>query len=285
MNSWATIVRDCTATHIWSGNRTGQGSMPRYFMRLAYNGAPFHGWQTQPNAVSVQSTVEDALSLLLRCPVKITGAGRTDAGVNARMMIAHFDVEAAIDSPGALVRGLNSLCGKDIAVYEVFRVHDDAHARFDAVSRTYHYRAVPFKSPFEYLHAWTAPASLDYMAMNEAARYLLTVSDFTSFAKLHSDARSNICRVTQAEWVPEGDGMTFVITADRFLRNMVRAVVGTLVEVGRGKMTLDGFRRVVAAHDRCSAGTSMPGHALYLWDIVYPYWSFTGNRGNCVTDL
>ncbi|MDE7443830.1 MAG: tRNA pseudouridine(38-40) synthase TruA, partial [Muribaculaceae bacterium] len=244
--------------------------MPRYFMRLAYNGAPFHGWQTQPNAVSVQSTVEEALSLLLRCPTKITGAGRTDAGVNARMMIAHFDTETELKSADGLVRGLNSLCGKDVAVYDVFRVHDDAHARFDAVSRTYHYRAIPFKSPFEWSQAWLAPPSLDYSAMNEAAAHLLTVSDFTSFAKLHSDAKTNICRIDRAEWIPEGDegGMTFVITADRFLRNMVRAIVGTLVEVGRGKMTLAGFRAVVADRNRCSAGVSMPGHALYLWDIT-----------------
>ncbi len=248
--------------------------MPRYFMRLAYNGTPFHGWQTQPNAVSVQSTIEDALSKLLRCRTAITGAGRTDAGVHARMMIAHFDSVSELGSESGLVRGLNSLCGKDIAIYDVFRVHDDAHARFDATSRTYHYRAVPYKSPFQYGYVWRAPAGLDYDAMNRAAAMLLSVSDFTSFAKLHSDAKTNICHVTRAEWIPEGNdgGMTFVITADRFLRNMVRAVVGTLVEVGRGKMSLSQFSDVIEDRNRCSAGVSMPGHALYLWDITYPYW-------------
>lgn len=248
--------------------------MQRYFMHLAYRGAPFHGWQTQPNAVSVQSTVERALTLALRQPVKITGAGRTDTGVNARMMIAHFDVEEPLANPKGVVRALNSIVGRDIAVYSINPVHADAHARFDAVSRTYHYCASMRKSPFDWPLTWRAPHTLDYEAMNSAARLLLEVDDFTSFAKLHSDAKTNICHVTRAEWVPEGPGrMTFVITADRFLRNMVRAVVGTLVDVGRGKLDMAGFRNVIEARNRCSAGTSMPAEALFLWDIAYDYYS------------
>lgn len=242
--------------------------MQRYFMHLAFRGAPFHGWQIQPGAVSVQSVLEDALTTLLRTPTPIVGAGRTDAGVNASMMVAHFDADRQLDA-----RAVNSLVGRDIAVYSISPVHSDAHARFDATSRTYHYRAVERKSPFLYPLTWlTRP--LDYEAMNRAAALLLQTDDFTSFAKLHSDAKTNICHVTRAEWVPDPTtgGMTFVITANRFLRNMVRAVVGTLVDVGRGKLSQSDFAAVIAARNRCAAGTSMPPEALYLADITYPYW-------------
>lgn len=243
----------------------------RYFMRLAYRGAPFHGWQSQPGEVTVQETLEKALSTVLRRDMKIVGAGRTDTGVNARMMIAHFDVDSPLEDTDRLVRGVNSLVGKDIAVYEIYEVPADKHARFDATSRTYHYYAVEEKSPFFYPLSWKAPAGLDYDKMNEAAELLLTTSDFTSFAKLHTDAKTNICKVTHARWhkVGDGDGWVFVITADRFLRNMVRAVVGTLVEVGRGKMSVDDFKAVIDRRDRCAAGTSMPPQALYLWDVTY----------------
>lgn len=237
-------------------------------MHLSYNGAPFHGWQNQPGEVTVQSVLEQALATLLRTPTPIVGAGRTDAGVNASMMIAHFDADRAPQ-----VRAVNSLIGRDIAVYSITEVHPEAHARFDAVERTYHYRAIERKSPFLDKLTWfTRP--LDYEAMNRAASLLLETDDFTSFAKLHSDAKTNICRVTRAEWVPDAatGGMTFVISANRFLRNMVRAVVGTLVEVGRGKMSVEEFAAVISAKNRCAAGTSMPPHALYLADICYPYY-------------
>ena len=243
----------------------------RYFMRLAYRGAPFHGWQSQPGEVTVQETLEKALSTVLRRDMKIVGAGRTDTGVNARMMIAHFDVDTPLADVDRVVRGINSLVGKDIAVYEIYEVPSDKHARFDATSRTYHYYAVEEKSPFFYPLSWKAPAGLDYDRMNEAAELLLSTSDFTSFAKLHTDAKTNICKVTHARWhrVGDGDGWVFVITADRFLRNMVRAVVGTLVEVGRGKMSVDDFKAVIDRRDRCAAGTSMPPQALYLWEVTY----------------
>lgn len=248
--------------------------MSRYFIHLAYRGEPFHGWQSQPNAVSVQSTIEEALSTIMRMPIKIVGAGRTDAGVNAHSMVAHFDVENGIANPDGIVRGLNSLVGRDIAIYSIKQVPDNAHARFDATSRTYHYYAHSQKSPFDYPLSWQAPATLDYDKMNEAAKILLTTSDFTSFAKLHADNKTNICRVTEARWKPLGEGRwVFVITADRFLRNMVRAVVGTLVEVGRGKITVEEFKEIIDAKDRCSAGTSMPGHALFLWNVTYPYYN------------
>ncbi len=244
----------------------------RYFMRLSYSGANYHGWQSQPNAVTVQSEIEDALSKILRSPVKITGAGRTDTGVNAKMMIAHFDVPSAIADPDSIVRGLNSILGKDIAIESIVRVHDDAHARFDATSRTYHYYIHMHKSPFLYPFSWQAPPCLDFEKMNECGEYLTHVVDFTSFSKLHTDVKTNNCKVSHAAWHKlDDDRWVFIITADRFLRNMVRAVVGTLIDVGRGKLTVDGFKKVVEARDRCKAGTSMPPHPLFLWDITYHY--------------
>lgn len=245
-----------------------------YFMHLSYRGAPFHGWQIQPNAVSVQEVIEDALTKVLRKPTKIVGAGRTDTGVNARCMVAHFDAPHIADEQG-FVKALNSIVGRDIAIHSVTPVHADAHARFDATSRTYHYYCTTKKTPFFHTLSWQAPPTLDFDAMNRASELLLNVSDFTSFAKLHTDNKTNICKVTHARWhkvetIP--DTYVFIITADRFLRNMVRAVVGTLVEVGRGKLTIEDFRRVIEACDRCSAGTSMPAHALYLWDVTYPYY-------------
>ena len=250
-------------------------------MKLSYAGGGFHGWQSQPNASSVQQTLEEALSTILRAPTAIVGAGRTDAGVHARMMYAHFDVDTeraariVADKQRFLI-GLNRLVGHDIAVQDIIDVADDAHARFDATSRTYKYFVALEKSPFMQQCAWHCTMPLDVNLMNQAAELLLGTDDFTSFAKLHSDAKTNICRVTHARWetwhndfgVP---GLLFTITADRFLRNMVRAVVGTLVDVGRGKMSLADFRNVIDKKDRCSAGTSMPTQALFLWEITYGY--------------
>ena len=242
----------------------------RYFMRLAYRGAEFHGWQSQPNDISVQETIEKAMTMVLRQPIKITGAGRTDAGVNAATMIAHFDAEPIADA-AQLVHQLNSVLPKDIAIYKIFAIHDDAHARFDAVSRTYKYFAHTQKNPFVYPLSWQCPPTLDFDAMNQAAEHLLRYTDFTSFSKLHTDVKTNNCRVTYARWAKEGDQWVFTITADRFLRNMVRAIVGTLVDVGRNKITIEQFCEIIEKKDRCKAGTSMPGNALFLWDVAYPY--------------
>lgn len=248
----------------------------RYFLKLSYLGAPFHGWQSQPNAVSVQHTIEEALATILRVPVPITGAGRTDTGVNARMMYAHFDTDAPIDDPRRLLQGLNRLCGPAISLQKLIPVHDDAHARFDATARTYKYFVSFEKSPFLAPLSWHSPSPLNVDAMNVGAEVLRSVEDFTSFAKLHSDAKTNICKVSEARWdVWHNDygtpGIVFTITADRFLRNMVRAVVGTLADMGRGKISVDGLRDIIAMKDRCRAGTSMPPQALFLWDIRYPY--------------
>lgn len=243
----------------------------RYFIRLSYRGAPFHGWQRQPNASSVQQTLEEALATVLRRETPVVGAGRTDTGVNARCMYAHFDYEPSLPDRQRLIGALNRLCGRDIAIESILPVKEDAHARFDAVRRVYRYFVTDSKSPFLYPLSWQASSQLDYDRMNEAAEILLHTDDFTSFAKLHSDARTNICRVDTARWSEPFPGVhVFEIAADRFLRNMVRAVVGTLVDVGRGKISRDGFRAIIEARDRCSAGTSMPPQALYLWNVEYP---------------
>lgn len=246
--------------------------MGRYFMRLAYRGACFHGWQSQPNAVSIQEVVENAMSTVFRMDIPIVGAGRTDTGVNARTMYAHFDYEGDLPEKSRLLVSLNRLVGKDIAIHDIFRVADDAHARFDATERTYKYFVSFKKTPFLYDLSWFCPSRLDLDSMNEAAGILLHTDDFTSFAKLHSDARTNICDVRKAGWSLEGESLAvFTISADRFLRNMVRAVVGTLVDVGRGKISIEDFRNIIDSRDRCSAGQSMPGEALFLWDIKYKF--------------
>lgn len=251
----------------------------RWFMRLSYRGADFCGWQRQPSSPSVQQTLEESLQTILRRPVPVTGAGRTDTGVNARVMWVHFDARIGEFEPPALIKALNQLCGRNIAVAELRKVHSDAHARFDAVSRTYRYIVLFEKNPFLSGLAWRCFSRLDMEAMNRAASLLPAVSDFTSFAKLHSDAKTNLCNVTEARWntlTDDGeirwpvDGIVFTVTADRFLRNMVRAIVGTLVDVGRGKLTLPRFVEIIEAKDRCAAGQSMPAEALYLWDVRYP---------------
>lgn len=248
----------------------------RKFLKLSYNGGAFHGWQRQPNASSVQQTIEDALAVILRCPTELTGAGRTDAGVHARTMYAHFDVEKEISDPHRFLIGMNRLCGHDIALSQIIDVSDDAHARFDAVKRTYKYFVTFAKSPFLKDSSWWCPSELDVDRMNEASEILLQTSDFTSFAKLHSDAKTNICRVDEAKWNVwnnsfDTPGIVFTISADRFLRNMVRAIVGTLVDVGRGKISITEFRDIIESKNRCEAGISMPPQALFLWDIIYPY--------------
>ena len=243
----------------------------RYFMRLAYRGANYHGWQVQPNGITVQEAVERALRIVMGHDTPVTGAGRTDTGVNAAMMVAHFDVEHEITDTGTLSRSLNGLLGRDVAIYSVFPVASDAHARFDATKRTYKYFTHSVKSPFLYPLSWQYHGTLDFDKMNRAASRLPGYTDFTSFSKLHTDVATNNCKVSEAYWEPQGEQMVFTICADRFLRNMVRAVVGTLVDVGRGKISEDDFCRIIERKDRCAAGASMPGNALFLWRIEYPF--------------
>lgn len=244
----------------------------RYFIDLSYCGAPFHGWQVQPGVVTVQSTIEDALHKLTGRPIAVTGAGRTDAGVNARRMIAHIDLPDDFDTGERFMRSLNSLCGRYIAIRSIRHVAPDAHARFDATERTYRYFAHTAKNPFLGDLSWQAPASLDFDAMNEAALTLIGRRDFTSFSKLHTDVKTNICDLRAAAWKRiDDERWYFEISADRFLRNMVRAVVGTLVDIGRHKTTVEDLRRIMEAKNRCAAGTSMPGTPLFLWEVKYPY--------------
>ena len=246
----------------------------RVFSDLSFDGTAYHGWQIQPNAISVQQRLAEAAGMLLRQPTDIVGAGRTDAGVHAHMMVAHCDVPEGTDLP-LLTHKLNRVLPPDIAVSRIVRVGPGAHARFDALSRTYHYRLYTCKNPFLGHYATRITYPLDFDKMNEAAAFLLMVTDFTSFSKLHTDVKTNICHVTRARWEKvEDDVWRFEITADRFLRNMVRSIVGTLVEVGRGKLSLDDFRQVVALKDRQAAGDSMPGNALSLVRITYPQHLF-----------
>ena len=244
--------------------------MYRYFIYFSYDGAAYHGWQIQPNAVTVQQVMEEALAKLMRVPVPLTGAGRTDAGVNASCMVAHADFPAEVDVQ-QLVYKLNKILPPDIAVSNIRRVKDDAHARFDAVSRRYNYRVTTAKSPFARRYACRVMPGVDFDMMNRAARILYEYTDFTSFSKLHTDVKTNNCKVTFAEWrqVDENEWL-FEIEADRFLRNMVRAIVGTLLLVGRGKMTLDGFRAVIENKARGEAGDSAMGEALFLVNVEYP---------------
>ena len=242
----------------------------RYFADIEFDGTAYSGWQIQPHSPSVQQTLEESLALFLRCKVDVTGAGRTDAGVHAAQMIAHFDLEAPQDTDW-MVRKLNGILPPDIAVHSICAVRDDAHARFDAISRTYKYYVTLNKSVFRREYAWYLLNEPDFGLMNEAAKELLSTVDFTSFSKLHTDTRTNDCHVTEAVWKRQADGCwVFTITADRFLRNMVRAVVGTLMEVGRHRMTLDEFRSVIAGRDRCLAGDSAPAAGLFLYRIEYP---------------
>lgn len=243
----------------------------RYFIRLSYDGTRYHGWQIQPHSTSVQETLQTALSTLLRRPVDITGAGRTDTGVHARMMVAHFDIEELPLPEDQLTYKLNRLLPHDIAVQHVWPVGDELHARFSAYSRTYHYFLHVGKQPFLRHYSWQMFTDLDFDTMNAAAARMMQYTDFTSFSKLNTDQKTNICHITEARWEEVGPNQwRFTVTANRFLRNMVRAIVGTLVEVGRGRMTLDEFCQVIERKDRCSAGESVPAHGLFLVDIKYP---------------
>lgn len=244
--------------------------MQRYFIYLAYDGTRYHGWQVQPNGDSVQQQLMNALQTLLRLDVvEITGAGRTDAGVHAKLMVAHFDCDDAIDCT-KLTDKLNRLLPPDMSVFRVAPVDAEMHARFSAKARRYEYYVTTAKSPFMRQYRYKLHKAPDFELMNQAAKLLLQVEDFTSFSKLHTDVKTNICHVTHAEW-SQVDEVTWVFTiqADRFLRNMVRAVVGTLLEVGYGKLSLDDFQKVIQQKDRCSAGMSVPAQGLFLADIQY----------------
>ncbi len=241
----------------------------RYFIRFSYFGKAYHGWQNQPNAITVQEVLERSLSTLLRQQLEVVGAGRTDAGVHAKEMYAHFDTEHITDTQ-ELSRRLNSYLPEDIAILEIVPVAAEAHARFDAVERTYEYWVVQGKDPFysETAHGVKKPLNIE--AMNEAAEFLLSHTDFECFSKSNTDVKTFICHIKKAIWEKQGDKLIFTITADRFLRNMVRAIVGTLLDVGLGKMEPEGINAIIQSKNRSKAGVSVPAKGLYLTKVLYP---------------
>ena len=246
----------------------------RYFIRFAYDGTAFHGSQRQPNGITVQQTMEQALAMIFREEVPLTFAGRTDAGVHAREMYAHFDIPDD-DNSKLLIQNskfrLNGILPDSIAIFDIYPVTNDAHARFSATRRTYEYHIVDHKDPFLCQQATRVRPGLDFAAMNEAAQLLIGKQDFASFCRTNTDVKTTICDLTRAEWKELGNGhAVFTIAADRFLRNMVRAVVGTLFEVGRGKITKEQFAQVITQHNRCAAGDSAPAEGLFLTHIEYP---------------
>lgn len=244
--------------------------MPRYFIRIAYNGTNYCGWQVQPNGPTVQAELDRVLSLLLQVKVDTLGCGRTDTGVHAADFYAHFDLEAPIDENRQLVYRLNKVIAHDIAVKEIRRVVDSAHARFDAIEREYEYHITKHKDPFKQNMAYFYFGDLNIEAMNTAAAELMKMRDFKAFSKAHTDVKTTLCAVTKAQWVNSESGLVFTITANRFLRNMVRAIVGTLLNVGRGKITIEEFITIANSLDRSEAGDSAPAEGLFLTRVIYP---------------
>ena len=241
----------------------------RFFIQFSYFGKAYHGWQRQPNAITVQEVLEDAMSKLLHRRISLMGAGRTDTGVHAKEMYAHFDVDQRIEITEFVFR-LNSFLPNDIAVQRIFEVNDEAHARFDASARTYDYYITKTKDPFCKDRAHFVKQDLNFIQMNRAAEILLGKKDFECFSKSKTDVFTNNCDVRVARWTRDNDKLIFTITADRFLRNMVRAIVGTLLNVGSGKYPADYVNNILKSKDRANAGVSVPAKGLYLTSIVYP---------------
>lgn len=249
--------------------------MPRYFVSIKYKGTAYHGWQRQPNAISVQQVMEDAFSLLLKQPIAITGAGRTDTGVHAAYFVLHFDIQQALSNLHQWVYKFNQILPGDIRVIHIVQVNPNAHARFDAISRTYKYIISREKDPFvkDLVYPFSFP--LDIEAMNQAANRLFAYHDFTSFSKLHTDVKTNNCKILKSLWAEEKNQLVYTISADRFLRNMVRAIVGTLLDVGREKISITEFEQLIKKRNRSEAGFSVPSSGLYLTGIEYPEHVFS----------
>jgi tRNA pseudouridine38-40 synthase len=250
----------------------------RYFLKISYDGTAYVGWQIQPNGLSVQELTEKALSLTFSERVPITGAGRTDAGVHARVMFAHFDLDRELSAAEIeqTIWKMNNMLPSDIAIKDIIPVQQDAHARFDAVWRTYEYHILSRKNPFRERFAWYWQGSLDLDEMNRAAAYLVGRQDFQCFSKVHTEVNNYFCEVTAAQWHRDDESLVFTITANRFLRNMVRAVVGTLYDVGRGKISPEDLPAIIGSHDRSRAGSSVPAKGLALTRITYPYIHHSG---------
>jgi len=245
----------------------------RYFVELAYNGTHFFGWQRQPKQITVQEVLEDAFSLLLKNKIELTGCGRTDTGVHAKQYFAHFDYNGLLSNSYCekLQDRLNSFLPKEIVIHRIFQVEADMHARFSALKRTYKYYVSISKNPFQIQFTHRIFIKLNVENMNKAAKLLLGNQDFTSFSKLHTEVNNNFCEVEAAFWEQEGEQLVFTITANRFLRNMVRAVVGTLLLVGKGKHSIEDFQNIINQKNRCKAGVSAPANALFLERISYDF--------------
>ena len=245
--------------------------MKRYFIQLAYNGKNYHGWQSQENAHTVQAEINEKLSLILGKSINVVGCGRTDTGVHAREYYAHFDIEQIIKDSGILVGKLNNFLPKDISINNIFEVKPGVHARFSAFSRTYRYYITKKKNPFLQEFSYFYHVQLDIAEMNKAAGFLLDYIDFTSFSKLHSQTNNNNCKITFANWEENDEMIVFTITADRFLRNMVRAIVGTLLEIGKNKMKAEKLKGIIELKNRSEAGFSVPAEGLFLEKVEYPF--------------
>ncbi len=243
----------------------------RYFILLDYNGSAFHGWQIQPNSTTVQGTINHAISTLLREEINLVGCGRTDTGVHAKNFIAHFDSAKDNLQETNLAFKLNAFLPREIVIHKLTKMHNEAHSRFDATERTYKYYISLKKDPFNFDYSLRVDQNLDIEAMNNAAHKLFDYIDFTSFSKVDTDAKTNNCLIKKAEWNKADDLLIFTISADRFLRNMVRAIVGTLLDVGKGKLTVNEFCQIIEAKDRCEAKSSAAGNALFLALVKYPY--------------
>ena len=248
----------------------------RYFIELAYNGTAYHGWQSQPNAVGVQQLVDQALSTVFRTTIETTGAGRTDTGVHARQLFAHFDVEGETHNSqptthNSQLRSINALLPYDIAVKRLIQVKADAHARFDATSRSYEYHIHFEKDPFLHNFSWMLRDKPDVALMNQAAEIVKQYTDFSCFSKSNTQVKTNNCKITRAEWLEQDGKLIFHISADRFLRNMVRAIVGTLLMVGNKEIPPEAVRNIIESKNRSKAGTSVPACGLYLTEVKYPY--------------
>ncbi len=241
----------------------------RYFIELSYNGSAYHGWQIQPTDISVQEVLESALSTLLKETISIVGAGRTDTGVHASQMFAHFDTQVVFNEE-QLAYKLNSFLPKDIAIHAIFKVKPEAHARFDALSRTYLYRITLKKSVFSFNNALYMKQNLDIDKMKEASKILFEYKDFQCFSKTNTDVKTYHCDIMKAQWFFKDDELQFVVKADRFLRNMVRAIVGTMINIGLEKMLVDDLHTIIKSKNRSEAGYSVPAHALYLTNVEYP---------------
>ena len=240
----------------------------RYFIELSFFGKNYHGWQSQPKAISVQEVLEQGLSTILRSAISVVGAGRTDSGVHASQMFAHFDIEQTL--PAYFVHKLNAFLPKDIAIHNIYEMIPSAHTRFDALKRTYQYHISTQKDPFTYDYAMSFTHPLNVTIMNEAAQIHLDYSDFQCFSKTHTDVKTFICKIYKAYWEKKNNQLIFTITADRFLRNMVRAIVGTLIDVGLQRLSLTDFEDIILSKNRSKAGASVPACGLFLTHIEYP---------------